>query len=409
MSASWRDRRVLLGVTGGIAAYKAAVLTSKLVQAGADVHVIMTGAAMNMVAPATFTALTGHPVFHDLFDEPRLGRVDHVELAHWAEISLVVPATANIIGKLAAGIADDFLTTTLLGCPAPLVLAPAMEANMYNNPVVQENLDRLRRHGALIVEPGEGYLASGRQGVGRMAEPETIMTVAGYRLGDHPSLAGWRVLVSAGPTHEYIDPVRFISNPSSGKMGFAIAGAAAARGAQVTLVAGPVNLPTPPGVDRVDVVSAAEMHQAIEKVFSGGVDAVIMSAAVADYRPRRYLESKHKKMADGWVLELESTTDILAELGRKKTSEVLVGFAAETDRVEENALKKLRAKNLDMIVLNDITEPGAGFGTDTNRVRFFMADGTGEKLPLLSKEQVAQRILDHVHNLLAARNGVAGD
>ncbi|HEY8448931.1 MAG TPA: bifunctional phosphopantothenoylcysteine decarboxylase/phosphopantothenate--cysteine ligase CoaBC [Bacillota bacterium] len=403
MSEIWRGRCILLGVAGGIAAYKAAMLASRLVQLGADVHVVMTPAATAFIGPLTFSALTGNPVHHDVLATGRLGRVDHVELAHRAELCLVAPATADLIGKLAAGLADDALTTVLIGTRAPLLLAPGMEQQMYEHPAVQDNLARLKARGVTVVEPEEGYLASGRTGRGRMADVDVILAEAERLLIRRASLRGRRLLVSAGPTREYFDPVRFLSNPSTGKMGFAIAEAAARRGAQVVLVAGPVSLPTPPGVRRRDVVSAADMRDAVLEEFATGVDAVIMAAAVADYAPAQQHEHKRKKTQEDWVLHLVPTTDILAELGRAKRAEVLVGFAAESENELEHARRKLLGKNLDLIVLNNIKEAGAGFAVDTNRVRLLWRSGRSEALPLLSKAEVAERILDAVVELLEQR------
>ena len=401
MTADLAGRRILLGVTGGIAAYKAAHLASRLVQAGAQVQVVMTEAAARFVTPLTFEALTGRRVLTDLFGPQELGHVDHVELAHWAEAVVVAPATANVIGKLAAGIADDALTTVLLGTAAPILLAPAMESRMYLNQAVQANLRTLASRGVRIAEPGEGHLASGRRGPGRMAEPDALLALVGELLAPDRSLEGVRVLVTAGPTREHIDPVRFLSNPSTGRQGFAVAAEAARRGAQVLLVAGPTDLPTPPGVERVDVESAREMYQAVMDAFERGVDVVIKAAAVSDYRPRTRLEQKRKKTGAAWVLELEPNPDILAALGRRRRDgQVLVGFAAETDEGHAHARAKLEAKNLDLIVLNDVGEPGAGFAAATNRVDLLWRDGRTRSLPLMSKEDLARVLLDEVARLL---------
>ncbi|HEX6988743.1 MAG TPA: bifunctional phosphopantothenoylcysteine decarboxylase/phosphopantothenate--cysteine ligase CoaBC [Bacillota bacterium] len=408
MSRNLRGRRILVGVTGGIAAYKAAHLVSRLVQAGAEVRVVMTAAACAFVTPLTFQALSGQRVFTELLAEQTLGHVDHVELAHWAEAVVGAPATANVIGKLAAGIADDALTTVLIGTTAPLLLAPAMETQMYRNAAVQANLRTLSARGARIAEPGEGYLASGRPGTGRMAEPESLLDMLSDMLGGAGSLRGVRVLVTAGPTREWIDPVRFLSNPSTGRMGFAVAAEAARRGADVVLVAGPTGLPTPPGVERRDVESVREMYEAVLAAFEAGTDVVVKAAAVSDFRPRTYHDHKRKKGSGAWTLELEGNPDILAELGRRKRGEILIGFAAETDHGHEHARAKLVAKGLDLIVLNDVGEPGAGFAAETNRVDLLWADGRSEALPLLSKEEVARRLLDEVARMLGRAGPARG-
>lgn len=400
MNGDLRGRRVLVGVSGGIAAYKTAHLVSRLVQAGAAVRVVMTAAAARFVTPLTFEALSGERVMTGLFDEQHLGHVDHVELAHWAEAVVVAPATANLIGKLAAGIADDALTTVLIGTAAPILLAPAMETRMYRSAAVQANLRTLAERGVRIAEPGEGYLASGRSGAGRMAEPEALLAIVADLLAPARSLAGVRILVTAGPTREPIDPVRFLSNPSTGRMGFAVAAAAAERGADVLLVAGPTPLATPPGVRRQNVESALEMYEAVLAAFEAGVDVVVKAAAVSDFRPRFRRDHKVKKTDAALTLELEPNPDILAELGRRKEREVLIGFAAETGGGHDYARAKLAAKRLDLIVLNDVGEPGAGFAVETNRVDLLWPDGRSERLPLLSKEEVAGRLLDEVARML---------
>ncbi|HEX6989640.1 MAG TPA: bifunctional phosphopantothenoylcysteine decarboxylase/phosphopantothenate--cysteine ligase CoaBC [Bacillota bacterium] len=408
MSQSLRGRRILVGVTGGIAGYKAAQLVSRLVQAGAEVRVVMTAAACAFVTPLTFQALSGQRVFTELLAEQTLGHVDHVELAHWAEAVVVAPATANVIGKLAAGIADDLLTTVLIGTTAPLLLAPAMETQMYRSAAVQANLRTLTARDVRIAEPGEGHLASGRSGTGRMAEPESLLDMLSDMLSGAGSLRGVRVLVTAGPTREWIDPVRFLSNPSTGRMGFAVAAEAARRGADVVLVAGPTALPTPPGVQRRDVESAREMYEAVLAAFAAGTDVVVKAAAVSDFRPRTYHDRKRKKGSGTWTLKLENNPDILAELGRRKRGEILIGFAAETDHGHEHARAKLVAKGLDLIVLNDVGEPGAGFAAETNRVDLLWADGRSEALPLLSKEEVARRLLDEVARMLGRAGPARG-
>lgn len=400
-----QGRTLILGVCGGIAAYKAATLASRLTQRGATVHTVMTENATAFIAPLTFASLTGRPPYLDLFGEQRLGRVDHVELAERADLVVVAPATAHFIAKLANGLADDFLSTTLLGVRCPVLLAPAMETHMYEHPAVQANLQRLRERGVIILEPEVGPLASGRSGRGRMVEPETILARIEACLQTAQDLAGVRVLVSAGPTREYLDSVRFISNPSTGKMGFAVAEAAARRGAGVTLVTGPVALATPPGVERIDVETVQEMYDAMIARFEHDCDAVIMTAAVSDYKPVATLRGKRKKSQEEWVIRLQPAVDILEALGRRKTRQRLIGFAAETDDLFENARRKIERKNLDLIVVNDVGEEGAGFAVDTNRVHLLWPDGRHESLPRMSKTETAQRILDALVAMLARDDG----
>lgn len=392
---------IIVGVTGGIAAYKSAELVRGLVKEGADVHVIMTAAAQEFITPLTLQTLSRNPVITDMFAPPSRWEVEHVALADRADLLVIAPATANIIGKIAAGIADDMLTTTVMAMTGPVLLAPAMNVHMYENPVVQRNLRLLQELGYHIVEPEEGPLACGYSGKGRMAPVEKIIARCREILtgGD---LQGLSILITAGPTREYIDPVRFISNPSSGRMGYALAERAAQRGAEVILVTGPVALTPPAGVKVVRVESALEMQAAVEEHFPA-VQAVIMAAAVGDYRPAVKEEKKMKKEKDEVVVRLVKNPDILAGLGEKKGDKVLVGFAAETHQLAEYARRKLREKKADLIVANDITSPGSGFGTLTNAVRLFYADGREEELPLMKKEDVAQVILDRVLELLKSR------
>lgn len=394
--------RVVFGVAGGIAAYKAAAAVSRLAQQGLDVHVVLTESAARFVTPLTFEVLSGNPAHLDLFAPQRLGRVDHVLLARTADLCVVAPATANVIGKLAAGIADDFLTTVLVGTTAPVLLFPAMEEHMYRHPAVQENLARLRARGVRVVEPEEGHLASGHRGLGRLPEPEAIVRHVLHALQRRRDLEGVSVLVTAGPTREPWDAVRFLTNPSSGRMGYAVAEAARDRGARVTLVSGPTELPAPGGVRLVRVGTAREMLDAVLEAFPEA-DVVIKAAAVTDYRPASPVARKLKKGAGTVSLELVPNPDILAALGERKDGRILVGFAAETDDPVGHALAKLRNKRLDLVVVNDLTEPGAGFGHETNRVRLVWPDGRAEELPLLSKREVADRILDAVQELLRAR------
>ena len=389
------NKKILLGVSGGIAAYKSVEILRLLQKAGADVKVVMTKNAAWFVGPMTFEAISGHPVFMEMYGENPDPRMRHIAWAEEADAVIVAPATANIIAKFANGIADDALSTLMLVVTASRVICPAMNTHMYENRAVQRNLDILEGDGYVIVEPGEGELACKTVGPGRLADPGMIVE----RVADlfvPKDLAGQKVVVSAGPTREPIDPVRFISNPSSGKMGYAVARAAAARGAEVVLVSGPTELADPFGVRVRRIQTAADMADAIfeEAVIA---DVIIKVAAVSDYRPVRIAGQKIKKDKTEMVLELTKTTDILAELGRrKKPGQILVGFAAETEDLEQNAVKKLRAKNLDMIAGNLIGEESSGFGVDTNKVRLFFPDGTNKDLPLMEKAATAHALLDHV-------------
>jgi phosphopantothenoylcysteine decarboxylase/phosphopantothenate--cysteine ligase len=393
------DRCVVLGVTGGIAAYKAVEVASRLRKLGATVYVVMTRAAANFVTPLTFREISGNPVVTTLWDEPKMWNVEHIALAARADLFLIAPATANVIGKLAAGIADDMLTTAAMATTAPVLLAPAMNCDMYRNPVVQANLARLAGLGYHILPPDDGPLACGAEGPGRLPDPAVIVEKAAALLGAGGDLHGKKVLVTAGPTREAIDPVRYIGNRSSGKMGYAVARAAAARGADVVLVAGPTALTPPPGVRVVPVETAAEMLAAVLAEY-GGCDVVVKAAAVADYRPLSPAVHKIKKQGGELTLALTKTEDILAELGRRKQGQVLVGFAAETRDLAANAGEKLARKNLDMVVANDVTRPGAGFGGDTNIVRLLYRDGRAEDLGLMSKDDLAVMILDRICGLL---------
>ncbi len=396
-------KRILLCVTGGIAVYKAAALTSKLTQAGAEVKVMMSESAVKFVAPLTFQALSRHDVYIDTFDEKDSRVIAHIDLADWADLILVAPATANVIGKLANGIADNMITTTLLAATAPVWIAPAMNVHMYDHPAVQKNIKLLYEYGCRFIEPGEGYLACGYVGKGRLEEPEMIVSNIEGFLRNSGSLAGKKVVVTAGPTREKIDPVRYITNHSSGKMGYAIAEEALKAGALVTLISGPSSLAKPAGAAVIDVESAEEMYQAVDGVFDGA-DIVIKTAAVSDYRPKVVHESKVKKQDGDQVLELERTKDILLDLGRRKKQQILIGFAAETDHVEEYARKKLAKKNADMIVANNVKSEGAGFGTDTNIITIYKKDGGEIALPLMSKHEAAARILKEASALLKDDN-----
>jgi len=393
------NKKILVCVTGGIAVYKSAALTSKLVQAGAQVKVIMSESATKFVMPLTFQALSKNDVYIDTFDEKIPGKIAHIELADWADVILVAPATANIIGKLANGIADDMISTTLLAATAPVMIAPAMNVHMYHHKAVQRNMAQLREDGYLFMEPSEGYLACGYVGKGRLEEPETIVAnLEDFFAEEKKSLSGRKVLITAGPTRERIDPVRYISNFSSGKMGYALAEVARSMGAEVTLVSGPVSLDAPAGVKVIKVESASEMYEAVMDVMDEQ-HIIIGTAAVADYKPAVYENQKVKKQAGDSTLELTRTKDILREVGKRKTNQILIGFAAETNDLDEYAKKKLVKKNADMIVANNVTHEGAGFGTDTNIVTLYKKDGSFRELPLLSKAEVAKEILKEIESL----------
>ncbi len=392
-------KRVVLGVAGSIAAYKAVEVLRLLVRRGAEVRVAMTAAAERFVAPLTFATLSRQPVLSDLYTLDYGREIGHVAAPGRAHLLLVAPATANTIAKFAHGLADDFLTNIYLAATCPVLLAPAMDADMFRHPAVQENLETLRRRGVRIVGPASGELASGIVGPGRLSEPEEIVAAAESLLLARQDLAGQVVLVTAGPTQEPVDPVRFLSNRSSGRMGFALAEAARDRGARVILVAGPTEIAPPVGVELVHVGTAEEMRGAVMGRFDEAT-VVVKAAAVADYRPARPRGRKIKKQEAALRLDLEPTPDILGELGRRKKGQVLVGFAAETDDVVANARDKLAKKNLDLIVANDVGASDSGFGVDTNRVTILARAGAAEALPLLSKREVADRILDRVVALL---------
>ena len=390
-----KDKTILLGVTGSIAAYKIASLASMLVKQHAQVHVIMTQNATNFIHPTTFETLTGNKCLIDTFDRNFEFQVEHVSLAKKADIALVAPASANVIGKLAHGIADDMLTTTLLACKAPLLISPAMNTNMYENPIVQDNLRTLEKYGWKVITPATGYLACGDTGAGKMPEPETLYAHIEAEIACEKDLAGKRIVVTAGATQEALDPVRYLTNHSTGKMGYAIAKAAMLRGAQVTLVSGQTALTPPLFVQTVPILSAQDMFGALDDCFAQ-TDVLIMAAAVADYRPSEFVDHKIKKKEGDHVLELARTTDILGTLGpRKREGQFLCGFSMETENLLENSKAKLEKKHLDMIVANNLRTEGAGFGTDTNVVTLIRSDEMKE-LPLLSKDEVAHCILDEI-------------
>lgn len=395
-------KTVVLGVTGGIAAYKACELTSRLRKAGAQVYVVMTKNACEFVAPLTFETLSNHPVVTDTFARPEKWEVEHVALAKRADVFVIAPATANIMAKLAVGLADDMLSTTALATRAPLLIAPAMNTGMWENAATRQNVETLRARGTRLIGPEGGFLACGDQGAGRMSEPETIFDAIAETLARTEDMRGLRVLVTAGPTQEKIDPVRYLTNRSSGKMGYAVAQAAAERGARVTLVSGPVRLAAPAGVEMVPVVSTQDLYNEMTRR-CGEADVIVQAAAPADFTPVSAAEHKLKKQGGDMTLALRETPDVAAAVGRlKREGQTLVGFAAETDNVLENAGGKLLKKRLDMIVANDVTAPGAGFDVDTNVVTFITKDAR-ETLPLMSKREVAQRLLSRVLALRGAR------
>ena len=395
--------RITLGVTGGVAAYKAAELVRRLQQDGFSVQVVMTRGAREFVTPLTFAALSGEKVITDLFaesgGEANLdSAIEHIAVAQRTDLLLVAPATADILAKFARGIVDDFLTTLYLASTAPVVVAPAMNVNMWNHAATQENIEMLRARGVHIVDPDQGYLACGMTGAGRLAGQEAIVAAVREVLRVKRDLEGQTVLVTAGPTCEDLDPVRYLTNRSSGKMGYAVAEAAAHRGARVILVSGPTALETPPNVERIDVRSASEMYRMVLDTFPASSIA-IFAAAVADYRPAEMLDYKIKRDKEPITVKLEPNPDIIAATAQNKGERIIVGFAAETERVAENARKKLAAKNADLIVANDVTAEGAGFDHDTNIVTLFARDGRDLPLPKMGKKEVAQRILDEVIRL----------
>ena len=386
-------KRILLGVSGGIAAYKSVSLSRLLQKAGAEVRVVMTQAAQKFVQPLTFEALSRHRVYVDLFPESGDPEVVHVQLGKWADWVIVAPATADFIGKMAHGLADDVLTCVLLATEAPVLIAPAMESQMWEHRAVRDNVRTLRKRGCKMVAPEEGSLASGAQGMGRMAEPEEIAAVIGALAGAAQSLAGRRVVVTAGRTEQPIDPVRFITNRSTGKMGYAIADQARRRGAEVTLISGPTELTAPTGVSMVSIRTVAELKAATLRAYENA-DALIMTAAVLDFRPEEVAESKIKKRDGGLSLRLLPNEDFLIPLGETKGERVVIGFAMETDDALANARKKLEEKHLDLIVLNELNVEGAGFGVDTNVVTLIAPHRDAVALPLMPKRDVADRILD---------------
>lgn len=386
-------KNILLGVSGGIAAYKACALTSKLTQLGANVKVMMTDSAAKFVSPLTFQALSRNPVYTDTFDEKDPMKIAHIDVADWTDIAIIAPATANIIGKMANGIADDMLSTTLLATSATVYVAPAMNVHMYGHPAVIKNMKQLEEFGYHFIEPGAGYLACGYVGKGRLEEPESIIKVIENHQSKNSLLAGKKVLISAGPTREKVDPVRFFTNQSTGKMGFALAEAAAQFGAEVTLVAGPTELKAANKlISLVNVINAEDMYVAMHTYFPTA-DIVIKAAAVADYRPKLVYDEKMKKQAGDWQIEMVRTKDILQSLGEIKTNQYVVGFAAETTNPLDYGMEKLKKKKLDAIVINNVSTKGAGFGGDTNIATYVNKAMQQEELPLAAKKEIAERIL----------------
>ena len=395
-----KGKTVLLGVTGSIAAYKIAYLASALVKQGARVHVLMTKNAVNFINPITFETLTGNKCLVDTFDRNFEFSVEHVSLAKAADVCMIAPASANVIGKLAHGIADDMLTTTVMACTCRKILAPAMNTRMYENPILQDNLKILEHYGMEVIRPATGYLACGDTGAGKMPEPDILLEYILREAAYEKDLKGKKILVTAGPTQEAMDPVRFITNHSSGKMGYAIARAAAFRGAQVTLVTGPVHLAPPLFAETVPVVSARDMFEAVA-ARSGEQDIIIKAAAVADYTPVETASEKVKKKDGDLSVPLKRTQDILAWLGEnRREGQFLCGFSMETEHLLENSRAKLEKKHVDMIAANNLKTEGAGFGTDTNRITLITRDGDTE-LPLMTKEEAAHRILTEIAGRMA--------
>lgn len=385
-------KRIVLGISGGIAAFKAASLCSALVKAGAHVNVIMTEGATKFITPLTLQTISRHRVITDVFAEDDPSVVSHIDLADAADMVVIAPATANVIAKMAYGLADDMLTTTLLATRAPILVAPAMNVHMYDHPTVQSNMRTLEERGVSFVEPGVGQLACGYVGKGRLAEPDEIFDAIRMKLSMAPLLANQKILITAGGTIERIDPVRYLTNDSSGKMGFAFAQAAQQMGAEVTLIAGNTTATPPSGVKLVKVQTAQQMYEAVIDRMEG-MDIIVKAAAVADYRPVKQAEQKMKKNDDVLTLTLEKTTDILQEVGRRKKGQYVIGFAAETEQLEHYAMEKLRKKNCDLIVANDVSAAGIGFGSDDNAVSMFDQNGLVETLPAQSKWSVASKVL----------------
>ena len=399
----YENKKIVLGVTGGIAIHKSLDLVSRLVKQGISVHVVMTANATRLIQPLQFQVISRNPVLLDLFDVGAKWKPLHIDIAERADLLVIVPATANFIGKMANGIADDALSTVAISVHCPILIAPAMEEHMYHNPYVKTNIEKLNSHGVEIVEPTHGDLASGHQGMGRLNTIDCILSRVTHLLTGRQDLKGKKVMVTAGPTREYLDPTRFISNPSSGKMGYAVAEVAQRRGADVTLISGPTTVSPPIGVELCYVETASEMQDAVLEVYDN-VDIAVMAAAVADYRPQTFSPNKLKKTAHQQSVQLEKNPDIAEMLGQHKREQILVCFAAETSHLLENAQSKLINKNCDLIVANDILAKGAGFEDDTNIVTILSNSDEQEQLPLLSKREVAEIIFDQVVAMMRARN-----
>lgn len=396
-----KDKTVVIGVSGGIAVYKTLDVVSRLRKLGVNVNVIMTKSATEFVTPLSFQSLSQNYVVCDMFEDPKTWDVEHISLAKRADVFLIAPATANVIGKIANGIADDMLTTTVMATKAKVLIAPAMNTNMYENPILQRNINTLKELGYNFVEPESGRLACGDTGKGKLASPETIVDEVVKLLSKGQDLKGKSIIVTAGPTVESIDPMRYITNSSTGKMGYSIAKEAIERGADVTLITGPTNLTPPQNLKKlVKIESAKDMYEAVLENLDEN-DVVIKSAAVADYKPKNYSNKKIKKSDDDLVIELDRNKDIAQEIGKIKNNKILVGFAAETNDLIENASLKIKKKNLDFIVANDLTKEGAGFGVDTNIVKIIDKEGNITEYPKMKKEEVANIILDKIKELLS--------
>lgn len=396
-----KDKTVVIGVSGGIAVYKTLDVVSRLRKLGVNVNVIMTKYATEFVTPLSFQSLSQNYVVCDMFEDPKTWDVEHISLAKRADVFLIAPATANVIGKIANGIADDMLTTTVMATKAKVLIAPAMNTNMYENPILQRNINTLKELGYNFVEPESGRLACGDTGKGKLASPETIVDEVVKLLSKGQDLKGKSIIVTAGPTVESIDPMRYITNRSTGKMGYSIAKEAIERGADVTLITGPTNLTPPQNLKKlVKIESAKDMYEAVLANLDEN-DVVIKSAAVADYKPKNYSNKKIKKSDDDLVIELDRNKDIAQEIGKIKNNKILVGFAAETNDLIENASLKIKKKNLDFIVANDLTKEGAGFGVDTNIVKIIDKEGNITEYPKMKKEEVANIILDKIKELLS--------
>jgi phosphopantothenoylcysteine decarboxylase / phosphopantothenate---cysteine ligase len=388
------NRKIVLGITGCIAAYKAAFLVRLLRKEGAEVRVVMTESSEKFITRLTMETLSGNPVSDQMFPESGFYTTHHISLAEWADLIIIAPATGNIIGKIASGVADDLLSTVIMAAQSPVMLAAAMNTEMYNNPIVQQNISSLKELGYMFVEPGVGELACDTVGVGRLAEPEDIVNRIFQHFKDSSDLSGLNVLVTAGPTVEHIDAVRYISNPSSGRMGYAIAQKAMLRGARVTLISGPVSLEAPNGANLINIVNGQQMLEETQKHFDK-TDILFMVAAVSDYVPAESVDYKLKKSSEKITLAFNPQIDILSKLSENKSGQILIGFAMETDDEMDNAKAKLKNKNLDMIVLNKLNEEGAGFGVETNKVTFIEKDGNINKLPLMKKTELADKIIDY--------------